>query len=1384
MIRMARGTKAPEVLREIHAALQDDPILIAETFARATLAGRLVRSWYARDARFHGALRGRAEAALAESAGNPAALRPLADRYEVAEWILGESSDSEAERTDGPARLEMPTELFAESRAWLARALGVENEAAPLPLGKLSRVQEEAGRFCVVSVLAEGRDRLTVATASWDKTPFSTWWGGVRSELQADPSNLSGPTPNAPMAPMAAGTECEFDRWEAMPEMPAARRSHRVVWTGTEMLVFGGYGSPGFLASGYRYNASTDTWYPMNAVNSPSPREEFSAVWTGTEMIVWGGYSGGQMNTGGRYNPLLDIWSPTSLHDAPGPRQRHSAVWTGTEMIIWGGDWYQNSGGRYSPSTDTWTFMPSAADGRFDHTAVWTGTEMIVWGGYNCRSDGDRFNPQTNSWQRFYGSDNPGGRRFHVSVWTGSRMLVWGGECSGQNGGLYDPSADSWSRITSTNAPSGYAHFAGVWTGTEFVTWSGCCSYAQTGGRYNPDTNTWRPTSTFGAPQGRNYHSAVWTGSEVIFWGGQHPSYGYFNSGGRYDPSADAWTPTSVDIPPAPRQSHATTWTGAEMFVFGGYSGGWYADAARYLPAGDIWEATADPNLQPRSSATAVWTGTSILVWGGNQADTRWNDGSRYNPMLDTWTPTTSLGAPRARTWHTAVWTGSRMVVWGGHGDKLLNSGAMYDPDGDAWTPTDLATAPTPRAHHTAIWGNNRMIVWGGDMASPSGAQFDPVANVWTPTATTGAPSARQYHTAAWSGNRMFVWGGSSGGANVATGGIYDPASDAWSALTTTGAPAGRSRHGSVWADKVLLVWGGYDGANELATGGKYIPAADQWQPIGTAGAPGRRSDMSTVWDGSRMMTWGGYDATSTQTAGFLNSGSRYCACNATDGTCDGLDQDCDGTPDDEYPVGPSWCGVGACASTGESTCVSGVPTNTCVPGAPAPDDSICNAIDDDCSGATDEDYVVLPTTCGVGACFSMGATSCVAGAVQDSCTPETPAASDPTCNAIDDDCDGTSDEEYVSLPTTCGVGACFSTGTTSCVGGAVQDSCTPGPPAPIDNTCNGVDDDCNGVADEEFVPQPIACGVGACHRTGTTSCVGGVLATDCTPGAPESDDATCNGVDEDCNGTADEDYVSLATTCGVGGCERSGSTSCVGGGVVDSCTPGASAEFDGLCNGIDDDCDGQTDEDYISQPTTCGIGACQRTGSTNCVGGSLYTDCTPGAPGVEECTNGIDDDCDGLIDSADADCAVNLCPDADGDGYSLCRSPCTNPDGVGCDDCDDSNPDAWLGPSEVMAINMHQNAGLTELAWSSPSRVGATSLTFDVLRSGQPNGFELDSTCVAHGVAETGAQDAEEPLPDGTFFYLVRAVNACPDGLGPLGSASGGSTRVAPACP
>src|SRR4051812_11973846 len=109
------------------------------------------------------------------------------------------------------------------------------------------------------------------------------------------------------------------------------------------MFIWGGSYFDGtgyhYLSTGGRYNPDTDNWTASSTTNAPEGRGGHTAVWTGKEVIVWGGANADHvLNTGGKYNPSTDSWIGSSVINAPAGRGLHTAVWTGSEMIIWGGN--------------------------------------------------------------------------------------------------------------------------------------------------------------------------------------------------------------------------------------------------------------------------------------------------------------------------------------------------------------------------------------------------------------------------------------------------------------------------------------------------------------------------------------------------------------------------------------------------------------------------------------------------------------------------------------------------------------------------------------------------------------------------------------------------------------------------------------------------------------------------------------------------------------------------------------------------------------------------------------------------------------------------------------------------------------------------------------
>ncbi len=306
-----------------------------------------------------------------------------------------------------------------------------------------------------------------------------------------------------------------------------------------------------------------------------------------------------------------------------------------------------------------------------------------------------------------------------------------------------------------------------------------------------------------------------------------------------------------------------------------------------------------------------------------------------------------------------------------------------------------------------------------------------------------------------------------------------------------------------------------------------------------------------------------------------------------------------------------------------------GVETN-CFDGIDNDNDGVMDCADTDCAGATDG----ACTTGQPGIC-STGILTCQGSA--EVCVADSQPQAE-VCDNVDNDCDGTVDEN-LTRSTTCGVGECAgNTGAESCDAGVWgNDTCDPHAGSTTEVCGDGIDQDCNGSdlscgdLDEDgdgFTP-----GQGDCDDTNAQV----------YPGAA---DAVCDGVDNNCDGVADDGYMATATSCGTGECANTGETTCTDGVEGDTCQAGVpQAE---VCDNLDNDCDGTIDE-TLTRATTCGVGECSgNTGIETCTAGTWGNDsCDPYAGAIPEgpygdatCSDTLDNDCDGSSDTGDADCA------------------------------------------------------------------------------------------------------------------------------------------------
>jgi hypothetical protein len=378
--------------------------------------------------------------------------------------------------------------------------------------------------------------------------------------------------------------------------------------------------------------------------------------------------------------------------------------------------------------------------------------------------------------------------------------------------------------------------------------------------------------------------------------------------------------------------------------------------------------------------------------------------------------------------------------------------------------------------------------------------------------------------------------------------------------------------------------------------------------------------------------------------------------------------------------------GLAARACTRDADCASGrrcvLATGICArPSDVAFTDISCDGRDDDCDGKTDEEYASVPSSCGVGACAAVGGSVCRHGEVAAQCVPGKPKLSDATCDGRDDDCDGRTDEDYQH--------ACNAGGVTSCVAGHVTtQSCNDGNACSVDSCQAGVCSHSAGSCDDGNACTTDVCDLAlGCRSTPTTG--------SCDDGNP-------------CTADLCDPQLGCRSTPVVGSCDDGNACT-----VADRCAP------DGRCAGspldvndgnvcTDDSCDPALGARHLPVPgRACSDGnACSDGDLCNAAAA-----CVPGAPrqcsdgqfcnGVEHCDSAVgcvagpppvlDDGVACTVDGCDegADQIVHTANNAvcnDGafcNGLESCNvtlgclpgTPPSVDDGVGCttDSCDEA---------------------------------------------------------------------------------------------------------------
>jgi hypothetical protein len=269
----------------------------------------------------------------------------------------------------------------------------------------------------------------------------------------ATPDDAAHPLPAADL-----GSELPVG-WSELPAPPEVRTDAATVWTGSELLVWGGHRYEGFgegplARGGLTFDAASRRWgtFPHGPL---SARRDPAAVWTGNELLVWGGSTGecclptgeGYLSDGAAYDPRAGTWR--ALSPAPIDGRVAFSVWTGDELLVWGNaEWgfTLRDGAAYDPGADAWRTIAEAPVDINDGSAVWTGEEMIVFGAARRSGTpltetaiGIAYSPASDRWRELPPSElSPNAM---TAEWLGDELVAWDYLNASQ---AYDPATERW----------------------------------------------------------------------------------------------------------------------------------------------------------------------------------------------------------------------------------------------------------------------------------------------------------------------------------------------------------------------------------------------------------------------------------------------------------------------------------------------------------------------------------------------------------------------------------------------------------------------------------------------------------------------------------------------------------------------------------------------------------------------------------------------------------------------------------------------------------------------------------------------------------------------------------------------------------------------------
>ena len=364
----------------------------------------------------------------------------------------------------------------------------------------------------------------------------------VPSHHGSSTKHTTKPTPSSTVVNAPAA-------WSLVPPYGSAGFNAPAIWDGTEFVVD--------IGNGYEaYNPASRTWQTLPA--PPSNRTDPFAVWTGNQLLVFGGAGGDTYPAtapeidGEAFTPRTNTWTPI----APMPSAFLTknlvggAVWTGSQAVLWATDGTDELVANYHPASNSWRMLPASGMPVGNGSAVqvfWTGTKVLVWKstpvGYPVPNFayGGLLDPATGSWTAVAPPPEVLGGYGDAVTWTSDGLFVWSGQASSTDselygtGAIYDPDTNSWS-VLPTSPLADRVGATAIWTGEQVLVFGGKLSggpltLANDNASYDPGTRRWVvlptappssqiPGDPLQAATARWFALGAWDGTEEVVLGG------------------------------------------------------------------------------------------------------------------------------------------------------------------------------------------------------------------------------------------------------------------------------------------------------------------------------------------------------------------------------------------------------------------------------------------------------------------------------------------------------------------------------------------------------------------------------------------------------------------------------------------------------------------------------------------------------------------------------------------------------------------------------------------------------------------------------------------------------------------------------------------------